>query len=204
MRVAIDYIVKNKEWIFSGIGVFGISAVLWICRLFFQPWRRKRAENTSKSELSHKKTSGPTDIDGIPQEWQGVSPTQSKYKFVTEKRDSVPLGLQSFSFEYAFDGHAAPLTLKNMTVRAEIGFTCKITNPYKALFASNDYALNILPPRFLTEARALLEANSLSNLRARRSEVSHEILSALNPQFEKLGVQLESVTIGALERVDRS
>ena len=28
----MDYILKNKEWIFSGIGVFVVSGVVWLCR----------------------------------------------------------------------------------------------------------------------------------------------------------------------------
>jgi cell filamentation protein len=30
MQSVIDYIVKNKEWIFSGIGVFSLSALMWL------------------------------------------------------------------------------------------------------------------------------------------------------------------------------
>jgi len=157
MRQIIDYILKNKEWIFSGIGVL-----------------------------------------------QGIVPPQSRYKFVTETSDSIPLGLQSFSFEYGPQGHAKALTLKGAIVRAEIQFTCQITNPYKAMFGANEYALNILPPRFLSQARGILERFPLTRLRAGRQEIAQDIMAQLLPQFEELGVRLESVTIGSLDQIERA
>lgn len=37
MRIA-DFVSRNKEWIFSGIGVFGLGGVAWILRrMFFRP-----------------------------------------------------------------------------------------------------------------------------------------------------------------------
>jgi len=136
--------------------------------------------------------------------WHGVLPENSKYEFVTETRDSIPAGLQSFSFEYGPHGHAYPLTLKGAFVRAEIQFTCRVTNPYKAMFAANEYALNVLPPKFLTRARAILEQHSLTKLRASRQEVAHEIVAQLSPQFEELGFSLESVTIGAVDKLEHA
>jgi SPFH domain / Band 7 family len=204
MHTAIDFIIKNKEWLFSGIGVFVISGTGWLIRRVLYPATSHSAvsskpQNTKKSDYS-----GPVEVQGIPPEWQGIRPANSKYISMTEKRDSVPLGLQSFSFEYGVDGHAAPLTLRNKSVRAEIGFTCRIVNPYKALFAANDYALNLLSPKFLTLARNVLEANSLSDLRAKRVEIGEEIKNALSQHFEELGVRLESVTIGAVERIEQT
>jgi len=99
------------------------------------------------------------------------------------------------------EGHANPLILKSKIVRAEIQFKCRITNVVIAGFAANDFALNILQPKFLIEARNILERYSISKLRANREEVSREIVSALSPEFEALGVQLESVSLGALERI---
>ena len=121
---------------------------------------------------------------------------------MTETSDSIPLGLQSFSFEYGPQGHAKPLTLKGAFVCAKIQFTCRISNPYKAMFGANEYALNVLPPQFLSQARSILEIYSFTKLRASRQEVSHEIMAKLSPQFEELGVQLESVTIGALDKIE--
>lgn len=92
--------------------------------------------------------------------------------------------------------------LRNKIVRAEISFTCQIVNPYKAVYAANEYALNVLPPKFLIQARSILEAHSLSDLRNNREQVSSEIMESLSAQFERLGVRLESVTLGSLTRID--
>ena len=112
--------------------------------------------------------------------------------------------MQSFSFEYGPQGHAKALTLKGTIVRADIQFTCQIANPYKAMFGANEYALNVLPPRFLLEARGILEKFSLTALRADRQEVSRNIVARLSPQFEELRVRLESVTNGALDKIKRA
>jgi regulator of protease activity HflC (stomatin/prohibitin superfamily) len=92
--------------------------------------------------------------------------------------------------------------LKEAIVRAEIQFTCRIYNSYKAMFGANEYALNVLPPRFLSQARSILERYSLTELRASRQEVSRDIIAQSQPQFEELGVRLESVTIGALDQIE--
>jgi len=69
------------------------------------------------------------------------------------------------------------------------------------MFAANDFALNVLPPRFLLEARRILEGYSLAKLKEKRAEASDAILALMAPQFEQLGVRLESVSVGALELV---
>lgn len=140
----------------------------------------------------------------VPENWQGIIPPQSRYEFFTEYTDSIPLGLQSFSFEYSPQGHAKALTLKGGTiVCAEIQFTCRISNPYKATYGANENALNVLQPKFLVQARGILEKFSLTKLRAGRQEVARDIVAQLSPQFEELGVRLESVTIGALDQIER-
>jgi hypothetical protein len=212
MPPVMTYILNNKEWLFSGIGVFALSVMFALIRRIFS----RRAAQTHNGHLGilsggecrdpePRHSSRATKDDGapeaIPKEWQAIMPPQSKYVFRSERRSDVPLGLQSFSFEYGPEGQAKPLILKNVTVRAEIDFTCRVDNPYKALFGANDYALNVLPPRFLVQARNTLEAYSLSNLRENRLEASRAIVAAMASQFQELGVRLESVTIGALERV---
>jgi hypothetical protein len=112
--------------------------------------------------------------------------------------------LQSFSYEYGPEGHAKPLILGNALVRAEIEFACRIDNPYKAMYGANDFALNVLPPKFLVQARSILEAYSISKLRECRSEASQAVVAKMAPEFLRLGVRLESVSIGALEQVGTS
>lgn len=176
MQHIFDYILKNKEWIFSGIGIFALYPIFFFGRfLFFR--RSSRTEN---------------DIGGEP----------STHRQKPVKSYSIPLGLQSFSFEYGTHGHATPLTLKGTTARAEIQFTCRIVNPYQAMFGANEYALNVLRPKFLSQARGVLERFSLMKLRESRQDVASEVMAQLSPQFGELGVQLESVTIGAIEKLE--
>jgi SPFH domain / Band 7 family len=209
------WIVANKEWFLSGIGVtVPLVIVGW--------WLQQRSSSASQSQHGsrnsvnvqvgkpHQSTTS-TDQDGassgapnvVPEKWQGIVPPQSRYDFVTESTDSIPVGLQSFSFEYGPQGHAKALTLKGAIVRADIQFTCRIVNPYKAIYGANEYALNVLKPRFLSHARDILERLSLTRLRAGRQEVARDIVSQLSPQFKELGVRLESVTIGALDQIEK-
>lgn len=179
MNAIIEYINNNKEWLFSGIGVFMLTGCIWFFRKFITLSPANRvigSKNKSQRNL--------------------ISNNSTPKELV-----SIPLGLQSFSFIYGPQGHAKTLTLKGARVSAEIQLTCQIINPYKAMFGANDYALNVLLPRFLLEARGLLELNSLTKLRENRIEVSKNIMSKLSPQFDKLGVRLDSVTIGAIEKI---
>jgi len=200
MRQIIDDILKNKEWIFSGIGVLALTGVIWLLRRFLFSHRPSQQPQQSAAPGG-----AASDVPNVvPDNWQGIVPPQSRYDFVTETSDSIPLGLQSFSFEYGPQGHAKALTLNGAIVRAEIQFTCQITNPYKAMFGANEYALNVLPPRFLSQARGILERFPLTRLRAGRQEIARDIMAQLSPQFEELGVRLESVTVGALDLIERA
>lgn len=202
MQSLLKYVEANKEWLFSGAGIVAVSGIFGLIRWIFKP--RARAVRESVSGDGAAEQSDPVKPQGgqkIPTEWQTILPAQSKYEFVSEERSDIPLGLQSFSYEYGPQGHASPLALKNSFVRAEVNFSCRIDNPYKAMFAANDFALNVLPPRFLLQARGILEGYSLAKLREKRAEASAEIVALMAPQFEQLGVRLESVSIGALEQV---
>ena len=182
MSAIIDYIMKNKEWIFSGIGVLALTGVIWFLRRFLFS-NSFHIDRGSGSRLRHELRSNSSE---------------------PQKSTSIPLGLQSFSFEYGPQGHTKELTLKGTIVRADIQFTCQITNPYKAMFGANEYALNVLSPRFLLEARGILEKFPLTTLRADRQEISQDIMARLSPQFEELGERMKSVTIGALDKIKRA
>lgn len=161
---------------------------------------RRRLDKRKSSPIADTED-GENKSDSTPKHWQGILPDDSKYRISSKRSDSIPLTRQTFSFEYNRHGHAAPLVLKRTTVRCEVQFTCQITNVYLAMFAGDGYALNILPPRFLSEARQILEQRSLKDLRENRDLVSGEIIKQLTQIFEARGVKLESVTIGALEKI---
>jgi hypothetical protein len=213
----IEWVVKNKEWLFSGCGVSAILLCFAVVRWTFfrraseavavSPAVTLRDGSKAKDVVGIKGSRGAVEggsEDSVPKEWQAIMPSQSKYRFVSETVDHIPLGLQSFSFEYGPQGHARPLVLQDAVVRAEIEFTCRIDNPYLASYRANDYALNVLPPKFLVRARDIIESYSLASLRNSRSEASSAIAAAMAPRFQELGVRLESVAIGALERLEPS
>lgn len=211
--------MPNKEWIFSGVGVFVLTGAVWLFRRLFIsniadtnrgsgiPSRLELLRNDSEphQSKSSRVQAGSADdaLNVVPDHWQGIIPPQSRYVFAQETSDSIPLGLQFFSFEYGPHGHAKALTLKGTIVRAEIQFTCRIINPHKAIYSANEYALNVLQPRFLVQARNVLEKYSFTKVREGRQDIAREIQVQMSRQFQELGVSLESVTIGALEKIGR-
>ncbi len=204
MRQIVDYILENKQWLFSGVGVFVLSGMILIARRLF---RRKPLPQNGDHRQSATATHGHGSTGVpllVPKNWQAILPRRTRHKFVSQTKTAVPLGLQSFTFEYGPNGHANALILKGAVVRAEIQLTCQIVNLYKALFAANDYALNVLLPTFVLQARGVLERFPLNKLRAAREEVAREIASQVSPQFYELGVKLESVTIGALDKIEQA
>lgn len=211
MQGILSYLQDNREWIFSGVGVFALSGLLFllrpalVCALSTRDRQTARREPKSQDprgtvhqgvKQDERRSSGSS---GAAKHWQGVVPPESRYLFATRTATGLPAGLQSFSFEYADRGHAYPLRLRGASVRAEIQFSCNIGNPYAALFGAGEYALNILQPRFLSEARGVLEQYSVEEVRRRRRAVAEEICAQVSPLFKELGFSLESVTIGTLE-----
>ena len=190
----IEFVSKNKEWLFSGIGVTIIVAIFWIMRhvIFGKSESGKNEVHSQSIDIE----------DDEPNYWEAIRPLNSNYKLVSKKSNSIPAGIQTFSFEYSPYGHAHALNLKGKTVRAEIQFSCRITNVYKAMFEADDYALNFLQPQFLLQARTILERFSIDNLRDKRQEVSNEVLNELADSFGKFGFALLSVTIGAVEQIN--
>ncbi|MEE9591685.1 MAG: hypothetical protein V3W26_04150 [Thermodesulfobacteriota bacterium] len=63
----LDYIVNNKEWIFSGIGISGVVLLFWIFMHFYRrkdlPYRENMPNNTSQTQPVNA-----TQVGDIPQE----------------------------------------------------------------------------------------------------------------------------------------
>lgn len=198
-----QWLFENKEWVFSGIGIIVLSGIGFLIRLPFRSSRPRQITPRPEQAGQERRAANPEPkTDDVPAHWQGVIPDSSRYRVVTGMSDSISLGTQIFSFEYGPQGHAAPLILGGKTpVRADIQFTCHIVNPYNALYKTGEYALNVLQPRFLVRARAILEQNTLAKLRASREPIAKEIVEALAPEFDEAGVSLDTVTIGALEKL---
>jgi hypothetical protein len=198
-----EWIIDNKEWLFSGAGIVALAA-LW--RLVF---RRKVREATiarpavvGTSAAFTEPTASPP--EPVPPHWQGIAPDDSRYALETVTSDSIPLGKQTFAFEYGRKGHAKPLVIGGKEYDALVQFTCHITNPYLALYQANTYALNVLQPKFLTATRTALERAGVSKIRRDSALVEKSIVEALSADFAELGVQLDQVVIGAVLRSEKS
>lgn len=196
VTAAWRWMVANREWLFSGVGVLVLVELGRRLRHLMTGTRQRDSDVADRRRHS-KATSQTSD------HWQGISPPDSRFERVTEIADSIPAGLQTVALEYGPRGHAYPLNLKGTRARAEIQFSCRVHDVYKVMFAANEYAMNVLPPRFMVGARSILEEHSLKTLRSQRKAIATEIMTQLAPTFEELGMTLESVELGAIENVSR-
>ncbi|UEG49619.1 SPFH domain-containing protein [Ferruginibacter lapsinanis] len=191
IQTVIDYIIKNKEWIFSGIGIFVFTGILWLLRKIFIPSATKGIRQPTSNE----------EKDPPSNHWQAIAPPNSRYKTVTKKSSSIPGGIQTIALEYDTHGHAYPLNLKGSLVRAEIAFECRLNNAYKAVYEGNEYALNFLPAQFLIKAREILENYTLRKILDNREMIATEITEKLKEHFDKYGFTLLHISIGALNKI---
>jgi hypothetical protein len=84
-------------------------------------------------------------------------------------------------------------------------FTCEVTNPYLATFAAGgEFALNVLPAKFLVGAREILEKTTAAAIRRNRAEVAGRIQAKMTLDFEAFGVKLTNVSIDSIDRLDRT
>lgn len=174
-------------WI--GAGVFGLLGFI----VFFVPFE-------TKVRSSHPRTE--TEQSGRPSHWDIIRPPRSRYRTVTKTATSLPFR-QSCCFEYGPEGHAHPLRLRGGPTRVIIQFTCRIANPVKAMFDLGEDAMNVLPPKFLEQARGVLETHSAAELRNDREAIAAKVQQSANLFFEEHGYFLESVTIGHVEPLTR-
>jgi hypothetical protein len=193
------WVLQNREWLFSGIGVLFISVLFSVFQ--FRGQSKGRNEQSVQKRESVNQSSPAR--DEIPQKdyWAGIAPENSKYASVESISNSIPIGIQSFTFEYSPNGHAREIQLHGARASVHIQFTCQIKNPMKAISLGNDYALNFLCPRFLVIARGVLESGTVSSLRENREEFSSRILDRARSEFETYGIDLLSVTLGDIRKL---
>jgi hypothetical protein len=64
MQPIIDYILNNKEWIFSGIGIFLLSGMIWfLSRLLFSNSPRTYGESGSHTTVHSERIKRESDIE---------------------------------------------------------------------------------------------------------------------------------------------
>jgi hypothetical protein len=202
LRDTLSYIVTNKEWIFSGLGVAILLGFISLVKTFVG---RKKVTSTAQERVVPSPPREQPQSRSIPSHWQGIMPEGSKYEIVTGMRDYIQLGPQNLTFEYGPSGHAKPLRFSDGSFgQLVIMFTCEVINPYLATFAAGgDFALNVLPPKFLVGAREILEKTTAAAIRRNREEVSSKIQAKMAPEFEALGVRLMGVSIDSIDRLER-
>jgi hypothetical protein len=204
LRDTLNYIVANKEWIFSGLGVAILLGLISLLKGLFGPRKKVPSEAREGVAPSTRPAIGPQPKSG-PSNWHGIMPEGSKYTIVSEMRDYVQLGPQTYTFEYGPTGHAKVLRFSDGSFgQLVIMYTCEIKNPYLAMYgAGGDFALNVLPPKFLVGAREILETTTPAAIRKNRQEVSSKIRAKMAPEFEAVGVTLISVSIDSIDKLER-
>jgi hypothetical protein len=115
---------------------------------------------------------------------------------------SIPLTSQSLDLSTSSGVHGRALTMADGTVaRADLSLTYRITNPYKATYEASEHPLRILQPTIFARVHQLLESYSLAEARTKRREAEDHLKRELAPNFERYGITLESITIGAMEAI---
>jgi len=181
----LKWISENKQWVFSGVGVFIVAAVASMVRWILSGRGQRPSRTTPTSEA----TVGRPAAD------------HSK----GELTDEILLTTQTLNL--SFDDHRGvyALTMSDgKRVCAEVHLAWRVINPYLFCFSSKDHPFDVLVPLLLSRLRGFMEGLTLDDARARRCEVEHRITQELGLEFEKRGIKLESITIGAMEKVNRT
>jgi hypothetical protein len=203
LRTWLDYIVVNKEWIFSGVGMVVLVGIMSGLKSLL--WRPNQKPATKESAPKPSPTLEQRKSNPMPSHWQGIIPEGSKYQINTEMRDYIQMGPQTYTFEYGPSGHAKPIRFSDGSLgQLVIMFTCEISNPYLAAFAAGgEFALNVLPAKFLVGAREILEKTAAAAIRRNREDVSARIRTKMMPEFEAVGVRLINVSIDSIDKLER-
>jgi len=181
----LKWISENKQWVFSGVGVFIIAAVASMVRwiLAGRGQRPSRATPTSEATV------------GRPAADHSEG----------ELTDEIPLTTQTLNLSFDDHGGVHALTMSDgKRVRAEVHLAWRVINPYLFCFSSKDHPFDVLVPLLLSRLRGFMEGLTLDDARARRRETEHRVTQELGLEFEKRGIKLESITIGAMEKVNRA
>ncbi len=56
MDIFINYLIKNKEWIFSGLGIFVIGGIISLIKILIN--HRKKATQKSMQQINKDNSSG--------------------------------------------------------------------------------------------------------------------------------------------------
>ena len=180
----LKWISENKQWVFSGVGVFIIVAVASMVRWILYG----RGHRPSRATLTSERTVGRPATDHS----EG------------ELTDEIPLTTQTLNLSFDDHGSVPALTMSDGNrVRAEVHLAWRVINPYLFCFSSKEHPFDVLVPLLLSRLRGFIEELVLDDARARRREAENRVTEELRLEFKERGIKLESITIGAMEKVNR-
>ena len=181
----LKWISENKQWVFSGVGVFIIAAVVSMVRWILSGRRQRPSRATPTSEA----TVGRPTADHSQRELTHV----------------IPLTTQTLNLSFDDHGGVHALTMSDgRRVRAEVHLAWRVSNPSLFLFSSKDHPFDVLVPDLLSRLRGFMESFTLDDARVGRRQTEDRVKQELGIEFEKRGIKLESITIGAMENVNRA
>ncbi len=181
----LKWISENKQWVFSGVGFFIIATVASMVRWILSGRGHRLSWATSTSEA----TRGRSAADHSE----------------SELTDVIPLTTQTLNLSFDDLGGTHALTMSDGNrVRAEIHLAWRVINPRLFCFSSKGHPFDVLVPLMLSRLRGFMEGLTLDDARALRREAEHRVTQELSIEFEKRGIKLESITIGAIEKVNRA
>jgi regulator of protease activity HflC (stomatin/prohibitin superfamily) len=193
----LKWISENKQWLLSGLGVVIITAVLSIVRR----WILAGFSIVRRWILSGRgqRPSPATPISEATVGRPSVGHNEG------ELTDEIPLTTQTLNLSFGDHRGAHALTMSDgQRVRAEVHLAWRVINPYRFLFSSKDHPFDVLVPLLLSRLRGFMEGLTFDHARARRREAEDRVTQDLGLEFDKRGIKLESVTIGAMEKVART
>jgi hypothetical protein len=178
----LGWLSKNKEWVFSGAGVFTIATLGSIIRSVISSRRRRPAE-----------------FDKNARQATGQPASRSTDPKSTAR---IPLMTQTLTLLLDNQGDSPPLTMGDGTrARAAVNLAWRVINPYLFIYSSTGHPFDVLMPLFLSRIRQSMEVLTLDAARTRRRESEDLLSKELQPDFEKRGIKIESIVIGVLEKL---
>jgi len=178
------------------LGAVVVFCVLWLRGGDFEPHAATAAAVLALVEWIRRRSSSRADAHSGGKRGSAANENEAEYT------DSIPLTTQTLSLCFEKGGHTGPLTMRDgCQARAAVQMDWRVINPYLFAFSTEGHPLDGLVPKFLSRLRGYLEDLEVSNARAQRRDIERAVRKELLSEFKKCGIELESVTIGAIEQL---
>lgn len=173
----LGWIMVNKEWLFSGVGVFALGGV-------FALMRRRSPEHASGATVAS----------------ASVTSSQPSQALEPKRTTSIPIMTQKTSVVLGKHPNFPPLVFSGeVCAFAEVSIDWRVLNPLQFMNHANDeHPMDPLVLKLVGNLRLMLEEQSIQEARRLRSEIAAKARENLAPLFKERGIVLEAVDIGAL------